>query len=189
MRKLFVALTLVCVAAFAQSSRTPPSRRPPGMTRIGSPGASAAEAAVKQSMEQLVQLKKAFERDLEIMSHLRTADQALVDNMQPTVSVQKAYEEVEAAKGLQPEVFVLNGIIKVERELEGARRSPTSADFGRLRAVLRDEALGPQSRVLARNAARLQEETVAWLRVQELIGAHVRVMSEIVGDALRAAER
>ena len=189
MRKLFVALTLVCAAALAQSSRTPqPRPRPPG-GRIVPPGASAAEAAVKQSMEQLVVMKKVFDRDVEIMSHLRTADDALVDNMQPSIAVQKAYEEVGAAKRLLPELIVLNGLVKVEAELEAARRSSMTADFGRLRAVLREQALGPQSRILARNAARLQEETVAWIRVQELISAHVRTMSEIVGDALRAAEK
>ena len=46
------------------------------------------------------------------------------------MSVQKAHEEVEKAKLLSPEFNVMQGVIKTERELEGARRSPMTADFG-----------------------------------------------------------
>ena len=145
--------------------------------------------AVKQSMEMLAAVRKTVERDAEVLGHLRAADDALVDNMQPSNAIQKAYEEVEKAKSLGPEFNVMQGVIKAERELEGARRSPVSADFGHLRSVLRDEALGPATRLVVRNAQRLQEETVAWLRVQELIAGHVRALSEIASSSLQASQK
>jgi len=186
MRRLFVVLMLLAAPLLAQTrERRPPVgyRTPPNL------GAQSAEAAVKQAMEQLVTMKKVVDRDIEVLTHLRAADAALVDNMQPTVSIQKAYEEVEKAKALNPEFNVMQGVIKNERELEGARRSPIGADFGHLRTILRDEALGPASRVVVREALRLQEETAAWMKVQELIAAHVRALSDIASDSLRAAQR
>jgi len=186
MRRLFVVLMLLGAPLLAQTRE----RRPPAGYRITpNLGAQSAEAAVKQAMEQLVTMKKAVDRDIEVLTHLRAADAALVDNMQPTVSIQKAYEEVEKAKALNPEFNVMQGVIKNERELEAARRSPIGADFGHLRTILRDEALGPASRVVVREALRLQEETAAWMKVQELIAAHVRMLSDIASDSLRAAQR
>lgn len=185
MRRLFVLVTIVATPLLAQprERRQPPYRIPPNA------GAGTAEAAVKQAMEQLANVRKAFERDLEVLTHLRTADAALVDNMQPTVSVQKAYEEVEKAKLLNPEFTVMQGVIKAERELEGARRSPIGADFGHLRLVLRDEALGPASRLVVRNALRLQEETTAWIKVQELIAAHLHALNDIASESLRESQK
>ncbi|HKS24058.1 MAG TPA: hypothetical protein VJZ76_14740 [Thermoanaerobaculia bacterium] len=187
MRRLFVVLMLAAVAAFSQ---TPPGRRvrPPG-PRPNFPGAENAEMSVKQSMERLASERKTFETDAAVLGHLRTADDALVDAMQPSNALQKAYEEVIEAKRLGPDFTVLQGVIAAERELEGARRSPISADFGHLRTVVRNEALGPATRVVIRNAQRLQEETVAWMKVQELIAAHVRTLSDIASQSLQASQK
>jgi len=187
MRRLFVVLMLLAAPLLAQTRER---RLPPSGYRIApNLGAQSAEAAVKQAMEQLVTMKKMVDRDIEVLTHLRAADTALVDNMQPTVSIQKAYEEVEKAKALNPEFNVMQGVIKNERELEAARRSPIGADFGHLRTILRDEALAPASRVVVREALKLQEETAAWMKVQELIAAHVRALSDVASDSLRAAQR
>jgi hypothetical protein len=177
MRKLFL-LIVVAASAFPQTRV-----RPPG------PAVFNAEMAIKQAVEAAGTQRKAIDRDLEVLVHLRAADVALTDPMQPSNAVQKAYEEVDKAKSLQPEFNVFQGVIKVERELENARLSPMGADFGRLRALLAEHALGPASRVVTRNALRLQEETLAWLKVQELISAHVRGMTEIAGESLRAVEK
>jgi hypothetical protein len=162
--------------------------RPPSGQRV-TPGANAAEMNVKLAMDQLANMKKMYDRDVEVLNHLRGADDALADNMQPSIALQKAYESVVKAHSLNPEFLVLQGVIKIEHELESARRSPVGADFGHLRGILRDDALGPASRVAERNALRLQEESLAWLRVQELISAHVRALTEIAGDSLRASQR
>lgn len=162
--------------------------RPPSGQRVP-PGANAAEMNVKLAMEQLGSMKKAYERDVDVLNFLHGADDALADAMQPSNALEKAYESVEKAKGLGPDFTVMQGVIRIERELESARRSPIGADFGRLRSVLRDEALGPAIRVVARNSLRLQEESLAWLRVQELIAAHVRTLTEISGDSLRATQK
>jgi len=185
MRRLFVVLTLAAVTAFSQ---TPPGRRTIG-PRPNFAGAENAEMAVKQSMERLTQERKIFDRDTAVLGHLRTADEALVDNMQPSNAIQKAYEEVIEAKRLNPEFFVMQGVIAAERELEAARRSPVGADFGHLRTVVRNEALGPATRAVIRNAQRLQEETVAWMKVQELIAAHVRTLSDIASQSLQASQK
>jgi hypothetical protein len=149
--------------------------------------AFTAESAIKQAMDQLAGEKKVFDRDVDVLRHLRASDDALNDPMQPHNAVQKAYEEVEAAKALNPEFLVLQGTIKAERELELARQSPASTDFGRLRGIIRSEAIGAAARLVARNGARLQEDTLAWLKVQELISSHLRVVAEISAESLRAA--
>jgi len=151
--------------------------------------ADTAEAAVKQAMQQLVEIKKICERDVGVLAHLRAADDALADPMQPDNAVQKAYEEVGAAKALVPEFFVMQGVIRSQRALEDARRSPMTADFPRLRATVRDEAVGPASRVAVRDAIRLEDEALAWLKVQQLIADHLRSISEISSQSLRAVER
>ncbi|HEV2720836.1 MAG TPA: hypothetical protein VG323_12515 [Thermoanaerobaculia bacterium] len=183
MRNMLIAL-FVAMPLLAQPA---PRNRPPIFR--GGPGPQAAEASVKQSMEALAAIRKTFEHDVDVLNHLRAADDALVDSMQPSIAIQKAYEEVEEAKRLSPEFTTMQGVIKAERELEGARRSPISADFGHLRTILRDEAVGPASRVVIRNAQRLQEETVAWIKVQELISAHVRALSEIAATGLQATQK
>jgi hypothetical protein len=173
MRKLLL-LIVVATSAFSQ-----PRVRPSG------PAVNNAEMAIKQAMDASGMQRKAIERDLEVLAHLRAADTALIDPMQPANAIQKAYEEVDKAKSLPPDYYVLQGVIKAQRELENARLSPMGADFGRLRAILREHALGPAERVVARNALRLQEETLAWLKVQEMISAHVRTLAEITGESLR----
>jgi len=151
--------------------------------------AEMAEGAVKQAMQQLGDVKKTCERDIGVLTHLRAADDVLTDPMQPENAVQKAFEEVGAAKALVPDFLVMQGVVHAERVLEDARRSPMTADFGRVRALLRDEAVGPASRVAVRDALRLEDEAMAWLRVQQLIAEHLRSISEISNQSLRAAER
>jgi len=97
--------------------------------------------------------------------------------------------KVGAAKALRPEFATMQGVIKAQEELENARRSPASADFGRLRASIRSEAIAPAVKVVARNGLRLQEETLSWLKVQELIATHLRTVAELTGDNLRAAQQ
>ena len=177
----FLALTIVCAPMLAQT----PTRR----IFAGQQFPAQAESAIKQAAVQLGDQKRIFERDLEVMNHLRIADDALADNMQPSAAVQKAFDHVDKAKSLSPEITVLQGVIRVHKEIDAARRSPASADFGRLRSLLRDEALRPASRVVVRNALRLEEETLAWIKVQELVSAHLRTLSEIAGESLRASER
>src|ERR1051326_1732626 len=121
-RKAFLILMAFSLPLYAQA----PSRRilRPGPT----PFADNAEMAIKQAGEQLTAIKKIADRDLSVLEHLRTGDGALTDPMQPFNAIQKAYEEVDAAKTLldgartQPAEFaVYQGVIKVERELESAR--------------------------------------------------------------------
>ena len=189
MRRLLLLIVLAFASATALAQTSPPRNRPPVPGFRPGPAVQSAEMAVKQAVEQLANVRKGIERDVEVLNRLRTADDALVDNMQPSNAIQKAYEQVEEAKRLGPDFTVMQGVIKIERELEAARRSPLGADFGHLRSILRDEALGPASRVVARNALRLQEETLAWMKIQELIATHVRTLSEIAGDSLRAAQK
>ncbi len=147
-----------------------------------------AEMSIKQASEQLAALRETIEKNIEVLRHLRTADDALADAMQPESAIQKAFEEVQAAERVCPDFYVKQGVIKVRQELEAARRSPMSADFGRLRSQLREHALNSASRVVVRDATRLEEETLAWLRVQELIAAHVRALSELGAQGLKATE-
>jgi hypothetical protein len=182
MRNLFL-LIVIASSAFAQPS--PPMRVRP----IGQQHVNNAEMAIKQAVEAVGNMRKAMDRDLDVLTHLRAADVALTDPMQPSNAIQKAFEEVDKAKLLQPEFDVYQGVIKVERELENARLSPMGADFGRLRALLAEHALRPAARVVTRNALRMQDEMLAWMKVQELISVHVRTMTEIAGDSLRAVEK
>ena len=187
MRKLplLVVTTLFSFSLLAQPA--PRTRVVPQLPR--SLQAGAAEAAVKQAMDQLAADKKAYERDLDVLRHLRAADVALTDPMQPNNAVQKAHEEVGAAKILNPEFTVMQGVIRAEKEIENARLSPMTTDFGRLRGIIRTEAIGPASRVVARNGARLQDDTLSWIRVQELISSHLRQLAEISAESLRAASQ
>ncbi len=151
--------------------------------------AGQAEGAVKQAMQQVAAMKARYDRDLDVLRHLRAADEALTDPTQPNNAVQKALEEIGAAKTLNPEFLVMQGVINAERAVEAARLSPATADFGRLRGTIRTEAIGPVTRVVARNGAILQEETLAWLRVQEMIASHLRTIAEISAESLRAAQQ
>jgi len=184
MRCLRLAVS-IAIVSFPLLAQGPPRVRPPRPSM----SADTAETAVKQASEQLAIIKKICERDVEVLRHLRTADDALTDPMQPDNAVQKAYEEVEAAKRLIPEFLVMQGVIRAEHEIEGARRSPMTADFGHLRSVLRSEALGPASRVAVRDALRLEDEALAWLKVQQLIADHLRAIAEISNQTLRASEQ
>jgi hypothetical protein len=152
--------------------------------------AQGAEIAVQQAVEQLGRERKIIEREVKILNHLQLADDALTDPMQPSVSVQKAYDEVSEARRLESsDMRVRNGVLDALRAIEEARKSPTSADFGRLRSVLRAEATGPATRYAVRITAALQEETVAWLKVQRLIGDHLTELADIQGGTLRASMR
>jgi hypothetical protein len=187
MRKLplLVMIALLSTSLFAQPA--PRGRVMPQLPR--SMQAMTAESAVKQAMDQLTADKKTYDRDLDVLRHLRAADVALTDPMQPNNAVQKAHEEVDAAKMLNPEFLVMQGVIRTEKEIENARLSPMTADFGRLRGILRSEAIGPASRLVAKNGARLQEDTLSWIRVQELISSHLRQLAEISAESLRAASQ
>lgn len=181
-------LLIVTLPLGAQSDRSSRSTRGV-MPRGNAPQAINAETAIRAAAETLANEKKNFDRDLEVLRHLRAVDAALTDPMQPLIAVEKAYEEVSAAKQLRPEFVTLQGIVRAQEELENARRSPSTADFGRLRAFVRSEATTPAMRVAARNGLRLQDETLAWLRVEELIATHLRTLAEITGESLRAADQ
>lgn len=183
MRRIYVLLivTLVSTTLFAQQ----PRRRMPPPTG----DAHSAEMAVKQAMERLGEEKKVYENDLKVLGHIRNADGALVDSMQPTVAVQKAFEEISEAQRLNADFVVEHGLMRVRQELENARRSPLSADLERLRGQIRAQALGPSSRLVVRNALRLQDETLAWIKIQELIAMHLKTLADISGESLRASDR
>jgi hypothetical protein len=185
MRRFAIALSIATLAGPIAAQAPPPRVRGPRPSMT----ADVAEGAVKQAMQLLGEIKKICERDIGVLTHLRAADDALADPMQPTNAVQKAYEEVGAAKSLGPEFFVMQGVVKSEHALEDARRSPMTADFGHLRSILRDEAVGPASRVAVRDALRLEDEALSWLRVQQLIADHLRSIAEISNQSLRASER
>ncbi|HEY0144183.1 MAG TPA: hypothetical protein VGF48_25070 [Thermoanaerobaculia bacterium] len=181
MRALFASFAVVLLALplLAQSRTT--QRRLPAR-------ADTAEAVIKQAGELLVDEKKIYDRDVQVLRHLQAADEALTDDMQRAVGLQTAFEEVAKARSLGADYTVVPGLIKMGNELETARRSISTADFGRLRSLLREHALGPASRVAMRNALKLEEEMLAWLKVQELISVHLRQMSEISGQSLRASQ-
>ena len=184
MRRVELILWMAALS-FPMLAQTPSRERPPRPSMR----AEAAEIAARQTAEQLAAAKKVCERDIDVLRHVRAADRALTDPMQPANAVQKAYEEVDAAKALMPEFLVSQGLIRSQRELEAARRSPATADFAHLRAILREEAIGPASSVVVRNALRLEEEALAWLKVQQLIADNLRVISEISSQSLRASEQ
>ncbi|MFP5246038.1 MAG: hypothetical protein ACLGH0_05045 [Thermoanaerobaculia bacterium] len=177
-----VILLLLCaLPLFAQP-------RPQRITRQIN-HAMQAEMAVKNAAELLANDRKDIERDVQVLQHLQKADAALTDDMQPSAAVEKAWEGVQEAKRLQPDFLVMQGVMRMEQELSSARRSPGSADFGRLRSLLRSEALAPASRVASQNALRLEEEVLAWIKVQELISTQLRALSELAGDSMRAAQK
>ena len=186
MRTIVLALltTTLSLPLIAQPSRRT-GERPMSVSFL----AGQAEGAIKQAMQQVAAMKAKYDRDLDVLRHLRAADEALTDPMQPNNAIQKALDEIQAAKAQNPEFLVMQGVINAERAVESARLSPATADFGRLRGTIRTEAIGPAARVVARNGAILQEETLAWLRVQELISTHLRTIAEISAGSLRAAQQ
>jgi hypothetical protein len=108
--------------------------------------------------------------------------------MQPGIAVEKAYEQMAEAERKNANPYLAPAIIRARQVLEDARRSPASADFGRLRALVRDEALGPFQRHVVRGANALHDETVAWLNVQELIATHLKSLADLTSEGLRAAD-
>ena len=151
--------------------------------------AAAAESYVKQAAEQLLPIKKRFDRDLEIMRRINNVDEALSDESQPHNAVQKACDEIAEAKRLEPDFPVSQGVIVSQQALDQARRSPASADFSRLRTLVRTEAAAPALRAVARNGTLLQDEMLAWIKVQELISAHLRSLAEISAESVRATQQ
>jgi hypothetical protein len=186
MRSMLAAI-LLCSVSLPVIAQSATPRRTPPRPQQRSPHALGAEMSIKQAMEQLGEVRKRYERDLEVLRRLNAADDALVDPMQPHNAVEKAWEDVDAAKAHVSDFTTRQGIVRMQKELEDARRSPTSADFGRLRALLRSEALAPATRTVATNGAAMQDELLSWIKVQELITAHLRSMSEISAESLRAA--
>jgi hypothetical protein len=176
-----LTMTLLCTALEAQR----PPRRP--MTQ-STQGAQSAEMAIKQAAERLADTRKAVERQLQVLAHVRGSDRALADAMQPSVAVQEAFEHIAKAESLNLDPVVRQGLIRARQAVDAARKSPGTADFGQLRGIIREEALGPASRAAMRTATMLQDETMAWMTVQELIAIHLKTLSEITGDALRASQ-
>jgi hypothetical protein len=170
--------------AFAQS----PNYGAPQRRVRASPGAQSAEASVKQSTEALANGRKLVEKDLQVLAELRIADRALTDPMQPSVAIQEALDHVDKAKSLGPDFFVNQGVIKMANVLDDARRSPSNADFGRMRMLLLRECIAPAARVVGKHVTALQEETLAWIQVQELVAAHLRQLTELATVALRASD-
>lgn len=178
---LFLALAS---SVAAQESDAPPARP----ARI-SPRAHAVEVAIARAVEQFAHAREAAERNVKVLAHLRAADDALADPMQPHVAIESAWRDVNKAYDLKPDILVQEGVIRLRNELESARRSPTTTDFGRLRSLLRTEAMGPASRVASRHAARLQEELLAWFAVHDLVGAHLQSIGRAAGESLQAAQQ
>src|SRR6266851_3552550 len=94
MRRSAIAISIATVAFPILAQTQPPPRVVRAERSLQTSG--VAEVAVKQAAEQLVGLRKICERDVAVLAHLRAADDALADAMQPANVVQKAYEEVGA---------------------------------------------------------------------------------------------
>ena len=184
MRTIVTSL-LAVVAAVPLLAQTPPPRR---VIPRGALPADGASAAIKVAIEQLTNQKKIYDRDMEVLKHVRVADAALIDPSQPMNALQKAFEEIEKAKSLVPDFVVMDGLTKTSRVLDDARRSPGAADFGRLRAIVAQLAERPAARAVVNNVARLEDDILSWLKVQEAISVHLRVLSEIAGESLRASQ-
>jgi hypothetical protein len=167
------------------------AQAPPRVRPTRTPGFVAnVEAIVKQAQEEFGASKSVYQRDIGVLEHVRAADTALIDPMQPSNAIQKAYEELDTAKSLgSSDYYVQNGIIRAQHEVENARLSPATADFGHIRSVLAEHAVGPASRLVAREGAALQEQVLAWLRIEQLITDHLHDLSELSNQALRAAQQ
>ena len=66
-----------------------------------------AETAIRSAMEQLTNDRKIYDRDLSVLLHIRSADDALADTMQPNNAIQKAFDEIQEAKRFNPEIPVM----------------------------------------------------------------------------------
>lgn len=192
MMKTTTAALLTIVLAFPAVAQRPRPPRPAMMANR----ADTVEAALKQAAEDLANLKKQIDIDLQVLVHIRAADDALVDAMQPTVAIEKAHDEISQAQTLEaskrffdPDFTVKNGLVKCMTEVERARLSPTTADFGHLRTVVREEGVGPASRRLVREATALSTQTAAWIRIQQQISDHLRVLGDIVAECLKASDQ
>src|SRR5213593_3495641 len=75
-RTIVVAAVLFTLPIFAQTPKRPPIRTMPNQQ------ANFAESAVKNAMERLADDKKIYDRDLDVLQHIRAADDALADVMQ-----------------------------------------------------------------------------------------------------------
>ncbi len=182
MRNTAVVLwILTSVFAFAQ---------PAPVRRVASQSANAmnAEAAVREAARMFGEQKKSIDRDLQTLASLRAASVALTDPMQPSVSLEKALDATSKAESLTTSFVVKQGIIRARQAMENANRSPGSADFERLRAILQSEAIAPATRVATAHGLQLHEQMTEWLAVQELINAHLRQVADTTAEALRAAQ-
>lgn len=150
--------------------------------------AMQAESLIRSAAQNLAAAKAAHDRDMKILRHLRSAEESLTDSMQRHATIQKAWEHVSAAEDLVTDFTVKQGVIRTRQELDVARRSPASADFERLRSTLRSEAVGPAVRLIVRRASELQEDLLAWIKIQELIASHLRQLSEITYEGLRESQ-
>lgn len=181
--RVVVSLFLVLHSFVLLAQPRPPRRMPLR-------GAAArAEIAVKEAAEELEAVRETYERDVNVLAHLRAAQKALRDAMQPAAAVEKAWDQVERAKSLigHDPGAVGQMTLRAHGAIESARRSPGSADFDRLRSMVQD-AIDPASRVAASNALELEDQILDWIKVQQMISNHLRRMSEIAGDSLRAAQ-
>lgn len=174
---------LLLVTTYSVSAQPRGGRRPPVRS------ADLAERAIVGASEELENMQKIYERDVKALAHLRAAQTALTDAMQPAAAIEKAYENVDDAKRLlDAEPGAVMQAIRVAHDaLVSARRSPSSADFDRLRTLVNAATL-PAARIAARNALELEEQILSWIKVQQLISNHLRRMSEIAGESLRAAQ-
>ncbi|HEX2833723.1 MAG TPA: hypothetical protein VHW00_11990 [Thermoanaerobaculia bacterium] len=168
-------LTSVCLSAQPRDRRA----------TFHNPQAASVETQVKQATLWLGDQKKEIDRDLHVLSELRTADDALTDPMQPSVALQKALDHISKAETFVSDFPTRQGIVRIRQQLEAANRSPASADFGRLRTTLQGEAIRPAARVVAQLGAKLTEDSLAWLTAQELIAGHLRQLTETAAECLR----
>lgn len=152
-------------------------------------GAEAGERALSLAARQLELMKSTYDRDIAVLGHLRAAQEAVADAMQPSAAVEKAHGHLAKAEGLLESggSAVYHPVLEALQALESARRSPSTADFDRLRGLILRAAV-PASRVAARNALDLEEQILDWIKVQQGISDHLRRMSEIAGESLRASQ-
>ena len=173
-----IIATFIAAAGHAQLE-SPAANRAVSHTR-------SAASLVTTAIEQLSSEKERLDRDVKLLQHLYSADAALLDASQPATAIQKASEHVAEAERLNSAEFtVRDGLIRVRKRIDLAQRSPGLADFDQLRTSLRQDALSPTSRVVARNTFRLQQEALGWIKFQEHLTAHLRTLTELTDANLR----
>lgn len=180
-----VVVCLIVVLHTAVAVAQP--RQPRRMQLRGA--AERAEMVVKDAAEELTRASEIYERDVKVLAHLRAAQKALADAMQPSAAIEKAWDHTSKAAGLvsSDPGAVGQMTLRAHAAVENARRSPGTADFDRLRSMVQD-AIDPAARVAAANALELEDQILDWIKVQQMISNHLRRMSEIAGDSLRAAQ-